>query len=83
MRDAQNGGIAERDLELRGPGDVFGTRQSGMPKLRIGDISRDRDVMEDARAAAVEYVAQASADDPLIAETRSTWATRFGLVGIG
>lgn len=75
--------IAERDLELRGPGDVFGTRQSGMPKLRIGDISRDRDVMEDARAAAVEYVAQASADDPLIAETRSTWATRFGLVGIG
>ena len=30
--------IAERDLELRGPGDVFGTRQSGLPKLRTGDL---------------------------------------------
>ena len=75
--------IAERDLELRGPGDVFGTRQSGMPKLRIGDISRDRAVMESAREAAVAYVRDAPVDDPLIAETRATWAERFGLVGIG
>ena len=36
--------IAERDLELRGPGDFFGTRQSGLPTLRIGDLVRDRDV---------------------------------------
>ena len=75
--------IAERDLELRGPGDLFGTRQSGMPKLRIGDISRDRAVMESAREAAVAYVRDAPVDDPLIAETRATWAERFGLVGIG
>ena len=31
--------IAERDLELRGPGDFFGTRQSGMPTLRVGDLA--------------------------------------------
>ncbi len=34
--------IAERDLELRGPGDFFGTRQSGMPTLRVGDLLRDQ-----------------------------------------
>ncbi len=39
--------IAERDLELRGPGDFFGTRQSGLPKLRTGDLVRDRDIMEE------------------------------------
>ena len=33
--------IAERDLQLRGPGDFFGTRQSGMPTLRVGDLLRD------------------------------------------
>ena len=41
--------LAEKDLELRGPGDVFGTRQSGMPHLRVGDLLRDRDTMELAR----------------------------------
>src|SRR5471032_2401474 len=40
--------IAERDLELRGPGDFFGTRQSGLPALRTGDLVRDRDIMETA-----------------------------------
>ena len=34
--------LAEQDLILRGPGDVFGTRQAGMPTLRIGDLVRDR-----------------------------------------
>ena len=44
--------IAERDLELRGPGDFFGTRQSGLPKLRTGDLVRDRDIMEAAHREA-------------------------------
>ena len=44
--------IAERDLELRGPGDFFGTRQSGLPKLRTGDLVRDRDIMEEAHREA-------------------------------
>jgi ATP-dependent DNA helicase RecG len=37
--------IAEKDLELRGPGDFFGTRQSGLPHLRVGDLLRDRDLL--------------------------------------
>src|SRR5918994_1472224 len=38
--------IAERDLKLRGPGDFFGTRQSGIPQLRAGDLTRDVDLLE-------------------------------------
>ena len=51
--------IAERDLELRGPGDFFGTRQSGLPTLRVGDIVRDHQLMEEARREA-----GAALDDP-------------------
>ena len=40
--------IAERDLRLRGPGDFFGTRQSGLPTLRAGDLMRDADLLERA-----------------------------------
>jgi ATP-dependent DNA helicase RecG len=75
--------IAERDLQLRGPGDFFGTRQSGMPTLRVGDLLRDHALMEDARREAV-----AALDDPAQAETltalvNTSWEHRFGLVGIG
>ena len=38
--------IAEKDLELRGPGDFFGTRQSGLPAFRVADLMRDRDLLE-------------------------------------
>ena len=40
--------IAERDLQLRGPGDFFGTRQHGLPALRAGDLTRDADLLERA-----------------------------------
>jgi ATP-dependent DNA helicase RecG len=75
--------IAERDLQLRGPGDFFGTRQSGMPTLRVGDLLRDHALMEEARREAV-----AALDDPdqaasLTALVNSGWEQRFGLVGIG
>jgi ATP-dependent DNA helicase RecG len=75
--------IAERDLQLRGPGDFFGTRQSGIPTLRVGDLLRDHTLMEDARREAV-----AALDDPDQAATLTTlvntgWEQRFGLVGIG
>ncbi len=49
--------IAERDLELRGPGDILGTRQSGMPLFRVGDIVRDHRLMVDAQRAAAASVA--------------------------
>jgi ATP-dependent DNA helicase RecG len=75
--------IAERDLQLRGPGDFFGTRQSGMPTLRVGDLLRDHALMEEARREAV-----AALDDPdqaaaLTALVNTSWEQRFGLVGIG
>jgi ATP-dependent DNA helicase RecG len=75
--------IAERDLQLRGPGDFFGTRQSGLPTLRVGDLLRDHALMEAARREAV-----AALDDPaqaasLTALVNTSWEQRFGLVGIG
>jgi len=45
--------IAEADWELRGPGDLLGTAQSGLPSLKIGDLKRDADLMRRARAAAM------------------------------
>ena len=45
--------VAEADWELRGPGDVLGTAQSGLPALKIGDLKRDASLMRRARAAAM------------------------------
>jgi ATP-dependent DNA helicase RecG len=74
--------IAERDLALRGPGDFFGTRQSGMPTLRVGDLLRDHQLMEEARREAV--IAFDGPDAPALAAfVRSSWEQRFGLVGVG
>ena len=51
MAESEDGFLlAERDLALRGPGDVFGTRQSGVPLLRAGDPIRDADLLEQAHA---------------------------------
>jgi ATP-dependent DNA helicase RecG len=75
--------IAERDLELRGPGDFFGTRQSGMPKLRTGDLVRDREVMEDAHAEARAMVESGRLDPPLAAFVVDGWSARFGLAQVG
>jgi ATP-dependent DNA helicase RecG len=46
--------IAEEDMKIRGPGDMLGVRQSGIPKFRIGDIVRDVDIMTQARRLAEE-----------------------------
>lgn len=48
--------IAEKDLELRGPGDVFGVRQHGLPEFRIANLYRDMDVLKDVQKAAREIV---------------------------
>jgi ATP-dependent DNA helicase RecG len=74
--------IAERDLALRGPGDFFGTRQSGIPTLRVGDLLRDHTVMEEARREAVAALDARDAE-PLTAFVRSSWEQRFGLIGVG
>jgi ATP-dependent DNA helicase RecG len=51
--------LAEADLALRGPGDLLGTRQAGLPPLRIADLAADRDWLERARDDARELVAAA------------------------
>jgi ATP-dependent DNA helicase RecG len=78
--------IAEMDMKLRGPGEFFGTRQSGMPALHIGNILRDQDVLEIARNEAQAFVAHPPAEDDLrraVTYIRDHWQRRYGLVQIG
>jgi ATP-dependent DNA helicase RecG len=78
--------IAERDLEIRGPGDFFGTRQWGMPAFRVGHLIRDRDLLEQARREAFRFE-----DDPEAAGAEALreflekggWERRFGLARVG
>ena len=48
--------IAEKDLQLRGPGEFLGTRQSGLPDLIISDIVRDAEILEKARYEAISFI---------------------------
>jgi ATP-dependent DNA helicase RecG len=75
--------IAERDLELRGPGDFFGTRQSGLPTLRTGDLLRDHSLMEQARDEAARFLDQQATTAPLVERMKAAWPSRFGLMDIG
>jgi ATP-dependent DNA helicase RecG len=75
--------IAERDLELRGPGDFFGTRQSGMPHLRTGDLVRDRDLMDEAYREARALLEGDGLTPELEAFAASAWSERFGLIDVG
>ena len=58
--------IAEMDLQLRGPGELFGTRQHGLPEMHISDIVRHADVLEKARSAAASVLAE----DPGLEQTK-------------
>jgi ATP-dependent DNA helicase RecG len=62
--------IAEKDLELRGPGEIRGTRQSGMPDLVLGDLTQDGDIIEKSRELAKRML---EADPKL----EAAWATRL------
>jgi ATP-dependent DNA helicase RecG len=78
--------IAEMDMKLRGPGEFFGTRQSGLPALQIGNIVRDADILEVARNEAGSFVTHPPADDDLrraAAYIRDHWQRRYGLVQVG
>ena len=55
--------IAEKDLQLRGPGEFLGTRQSGLPDLIISDIVRDAKILEMARMEAIEFLKNNNIDE--------------------
>ena len=77
--------IAERDLEIRGPGDFFGTRQWGMPTFRVAHLIRDRDLLERARAEAFRQVEEGVALAPPLVRFLEAggWERRFGLARVG
>jgi len=52
--------VSRRDLELRGPGDFFGTKQSGLPEFRLADMTADFEVLEQARDDAAELLKEAA-----------------------
>lgn len=59
--------IAEKDLELRGPGEFLGTRQSGLPDMVVADIVKDTKILEMARSEAINFVKEHNIDDyPLL-----------------
>jgi ATP-dependent DNA helicase RecG len=76
--------IAEKDLELRGPGEVMGTRQSGLPTFRIGNLVRDVEILEEARREADYYLTSrrmTRETSQLIERVRAD--ARFGLATVG
>jgi ATP-dependent DNA helicase RecG len=78
--------IAEMDLKLRGPGEFFGTKQSGLPSLRVANILRDGEILEIARREAVDFIAKPPTQDDLrraVAYIRDHWQRRYGLVTVG
>lgn len=90
VMEATNDGfrIAEADLEIRGPGDFLGTRQSGMPDFRVANILRDGSILEFARQAALSLISQ----DPELETGNNTkikdelvrrWGKRLELAAIG
>jgi len=79
--------IAERDLAIRGPGDYFGTRQSGVPLFRIADMVRDREILDEAKREARAFLASEEASGGasarLLRDVVAIWGERFGLVTAG
>jgi ATP-dependent DNA helicase RecG len=78
--------IAEMDMKLRGPGEFFGTRQSGLPAFQIGNILRDADVLEIARNEAAAFVTHPPSEEELrrgVQFIRDHWQRRYGLVLVG
>jgi ATP-dependent DNA helicase RecG len=81
--------IAELDLELRGPGEFFGTRQAGMPSFRVANLIRDRQLLETAKREAAAVLAGPNSDitqaeiDRAVWHMRTRWQHSYGLVEVG
>ena len=75
--------IAERDLQLRGAGDFFGTRQAGVPTFRLIDLVRDRDLLDLAQREAEAWFAAAVLTPIAVADLLRSWSARFRLMEVG
>jgi len=81
--------IAELDLELRGPGEFFGTKQAGIPGFRVANIIRDRQLLEAAKREAAFVISGPNSEiskeeiERALREMRSRWALSYGLVEVG
>ncbi len=80
--------IAEVDLAVRGPGEFFGTRQSGLPGFRVADLVRDGAVLEEARQDALALIARdpnllEPQHRPLRAALLSRWRGKLDLASVG
>jgi ATP-dependent DNA helicase RecG len=71
--------LAELDFQMRGPGDLFGTQQHGLPPLRIADLQRDREILEEARREAQLLVGEdPGLKHPEHERLRKQMLTRYG-----
>ncbi len=81
--------IAELDLELRGPGDFFGTKQAGIPSFRVANLIRDRQLLEAAKREAAFVAGGPNAEltkeemARAVKHMRSRWSTSYGLAEVG
>ena len=80
--------IAELDLELRGPGEFFGTRQAGLPNFQVANLIRDRQLLEAAKHEAAAILAGPNAEisqeeiDRALRHMRTHWQRTYGLVEV-
>src|ERR1043166_6125786 len=75
--------IAEKDLEIRGPGELLGTRQSGLPEFRIGNLVRDRVLLESAKREAEFYLNKEKSPVTAKLVARVKQDMRFELAAVG
>jgi ATP-dependent DNA helicase RecG len=81
--------IAELDLQLRGPGEFFGTRQAGLPDFRVSNLVRDRELLQLARQEAATVAAGPEPNlsreemGRVFTHLRTHWQRRYGLVEVG
>jgi ATP-dependent DNA helicase RecG len=81
--------IAELDLELRGPGEFFGTKQAGIPSFRVANIIRDRQLLEAAKKEAAFVLSGPNQEisqpeiDRALKHMRTRWQLSYGLVEVG
>jgi ATP-dependent DNA helicase RecG len=81
--------LAELDLELRGPGEFFGTRQAGLPDFRVANLLRDRALLEIAKVESARFVEKAELEATeeerarIRVRLQGLWQRRYGLAEAG